>query len=158
MIMSQIPKQDFLILIYLGPFGPLFTKTYDYTNVYFETGEGESTITQIVADWHLDSGIATAQDAAFATEENRIALQGKINFVERQFDQLKVAIIDENGCERYRQTINGPFDSPEMEEASFVAKTLVNPVVSIFKKAKKVFKEEECQRFYSGLVSHPSTE
>lgn len=140
----------------LGPFGPLLTKTYDYTNVYLETGKGDSTITQIVADWDIKDGIATAQDVAFATKENRIALQGKIDFAERQFDQLKVAIIDENGCERYSQTINGPFDSPEMEEASFVAKTIVNPVVRMFKKAQKVFKDEECRPYYSGQVPHPS--
>lgn len=150
---SLVDLGGFLVL---GPFGPLITKTYDYTNVYLETGKGESTITQIVADWHIESGIATAHDVAFATEENRIAFQGKINFIDKQFDQLKMAIIDENGCERYSQTINGPFDTPEMEEVSFVATTIVSPLVGIFKKAVKILTDGECQPFYTGLVPHPS--
>ena len=148
---------DFGGFFLLGPLGPLLTKSYDYTKVYLETGEGQSTITHILGDWQIENGIATTRDVAFATKENRVAIQGEINFVEKQYDQLKVAILDGNGCAKLSQEINGPFSSPEMEEAGLVAKTIVNPVVSLFKKATKVFKEEKCQPFYSGQVLHPSS-
>ncbi len=142
----------------LGPLGPLLTKTYDYSNVVREVGGGESTITKIVADWQIKNGVAIAEDVAFATRENRVAIQGKINLAKSRFEQLEVAIINASGCKEFSQTINGTFDNPEMEEASFVAQTIVNPVLGLIKKTTKVFKQEECKPFYTGQVAHPVAE
>jgi len=142
----------------LGPLGPLLTKSYDYSNVVRHAASGgKSTITKIVADWQIKNGVAKAEDVAFATKKNRVAIQGKIDLAKSRFEQLVVAIIDPNGCKKFSQTINGPFAKPEMEEASFVAKTIVNPVLGLLKKTTKLLKQEECTPFYTGQVAAPTT-
>ena len=43
-----------------------------------------------------------------ATNENRIALQGGLDFVKGRFDDVTVTLIDAKGCAKVRQKISGP--------------------------------------------------
>jgi len=65
---------------FAGPFGPLITKGYDFGSLFLGSG-GSSRIRVIVSDWKVERGIAHAKDVAMATNENRIALVGSLDFV-----------------------------------------------------------------------------
>jgi uncharacterized protein involved in outer membrane biogenesis len=135
-----------------GPFAPLITKGYDFAGLFKGSG-GSSRVRALVSDWKVERGIARAKDVAMATNENRIALTGSLDFVNERFDDVTVAVVDGEGCAKVRQKIRGPFRKPEVEEARFL-QTVAGPVLKLFKQAKKLF-GGQCEVFYAGSVAPP---
>jgi len=135
-----------------GPFAPLITKGYDFAGLFKGSG-GSSRIRALVSDWKVERGIARAKDVAMATNENRIALTGSLDFVNERFDDVTVAVVDGEGCAKVHQKIRGPFRKPEVEEARFL-QTVAGPVLKLFKQAKKLF-GGQCEVFYAGSVAPP---
>jgi AsmA protein len=95
-----------------------------------------------------------ARDVALATGKHRVALQGELDFVNEKFDDVTVALIDAEGCTKVRQTIQGSFQKPEVEQPS-VLKTLTGPVRKLIKLGKELFPGGECEAFYAGSVAAP---
>jgi len=138
---------------FAGPFGPALTKGYGFASV-FQGTEGNSKIRKIVSDWKVERGVAQAKDVAMATNENRIALKGRLDFVNERFDDVTVALIDGTGCAKIRQKIRGPFRKPEVEKAS-VLRSLAEPMLKLFRQTKDLFSEKQCEVFYAGSVAPP---
>jgi len=135
-----------------GPFAPLITKGYDLAGLFKGSG-GSSRIRALVSDWKVERGVARAKDVAMATNENRIALTGGLDFVNERFDDVTVAVVDGKGCVKVRQKIRGPFRKPEVEKARFL-QTVAGPVLKLFKQAKKLL-GGRCEVFYAGSVAPP---
>jgi hypothetical protein len=135
-----------------GPFAPLITKGYDFAGLFKGSG-GSSRIRALVSDWKVERGIARAMDVAMATNENRIALAGSLDFVNERFDDVTVAVVDGKGCATVRQKIRGPFRKPEVEKARYL-QTVAGPVLKLFKQAEKLF-GGGCEMFYAGSVAPP---
>jgi AsmA protein len=98
--------------------------------------------------------VAQAQDVAMATNENRIALIGKLDFVNEQFDDMTMALVDAQGCAKVRQKIRGSFQKPVVEKPS-VFKSLAGPALKLLKKGRDLFPGGECEVFYAGSVAPP---
>ncbi len=143
-------------LFIAGPFGPLLTKGYDVVGAYKGMAGGRSDITELISDWRVRGGVATARDVAFATKSNRIAIRGKMDFIRGEFRNFTVAVLDAGGCAKYRQAIHGSFDNPKVDKVAIVGQTIAGPVISLLKKAKKMVVKTNCRVFYSGSVSHPA--
>ena len=139
-------------LFIAGPFGPLITKGYAFGSLFVGSG-GSSRIRVLVSGWKVERGIAQAKDVAMATNENRIALVGSLDFVNERFNDVTVAVVDGEGCAKVRQKINGPFLKPEVEKVS-VLKTAAGPMLTLLKQAGKVF-GGPCEVFYAGSVAPP---
>jgi len=107
----------------------------------------------LVSGWKVERGIAQAKDVAMATNENRIALVGGLDFVNERFNDVTVAVVDGKGCAKMRQKIHGPFRKPEVEKVS-VLKTAAGPLLSVFKQAGKLL-GGQCEVFYAGSVAPP---
>jgi len=137
---------------FAGPFAPLITKGYNFGSLFLGSG-GSSTIRVLVSDWKVERGIARAKDVAMATNENRIALMGSLDFVNERFNDVTVAVVDGKGCAKVRQKIRGPFRKPEVEKAS-VLQTAAGPVLTLFKQAEKLL-GGQCEVFYAGSVAPP---
>jgi AsmA protein len=116
---------------------------------------GESLITEYVFDWRIDDGVATAKDVAFATRENRMAFDGRLDIANERFADLTGAVLTPGGCAKYTQTIVGPFNKPRVK-AEGVVKSIVKPLSSLLGKAKDVVTVGECRPFYTGSVEHPA--
>jgi len=91
---------------------------------------------------------------ALATSENRIALQGGLDFVNGRFADVIVAMIDAKGCAIVRQAIRGSFGEPVVEKPR-VLKSLAGPVFKLYKQTRGLFPAEPCEAFYSGSVAAP---
>ncbi|MDO9225514.1 MAG: AsmA family protein [Pseudomonadota bacterium] len=139
--------------ILTGPIGLVVTKGYDFARIVQKSG-GRSEIRTFVSDWKMDKGVARAQDVAMATNENRIALRGSLDFANERFAEVTVALIDARGCATLRQTIRGSFQKPVVEKPSTL-KALTGPVLKLFNKARGVFPGGECDVFYAGSVAPP---
>ena len=144
---------DFGAFFFSGPVGLVVTKGYNFANIFRESG-GNSNIRTLVSDWKIERGVARAQDVAMATNENRIALQGGLDFVNERFDDVTIALIDAKGCAMVRQKIHGPFQKPVVEKPNILL-SLAGPTVSLLKKMRSLFPGGKCGVFYAGVVAPP---
>jgi AsmA protein len=140
-------------IFFAGPLGLAVTKGYNFGSLFQGSG-GSSRIGTLVSHWKVQRGVAQAKDVAMATSENRIALQGGLDFVNGRFADVTVAVINAKGCAKVRQRIRGPFGKPEVEPPDLL-KSIAGPVLKLYKKAKGLFPSEPCEVFYSGSVAPP---
>ena len=138
---------------FAGPLGLAVTKGYNFGSIFQGSG-GSSNIRKLFSDWKVERGIAQANDVAMATKENRIALKGRINFVNERFDDVTIALIDARGCARVQQKIHGPFRKPVVEKPS-VLMSLAGPALNLLKEARDIFTGGKCKVFYTGSVPAP---
>ena len=138
---------------FAGPLGLAVTKGYDFASISKGSG-GSSKIRKLVSEWKVERGVAQAQDVAMATNENRIALHGGLDFVNERYDDVTVALIDAEGCAKVRQKIRGPFRKPIVEQPS-VLTSLTGPVLRLLKKGRDLFSGAKCEVFYAGSVTPP---
>lgn len=138
---------------FAGPFGLAVTKGYGFASIFQGSG-GSSRIRKLVSDWKVERGVAQAKDVAMATNENRIALKGRLDFVNERFDDVTVALIDGKGCPKVQQKIRGPFRKPVVEKPS-VLTSLAGPVLKLLKQARELFDGGRCEVFYAGSVAPP---
>ena len=136
-----------------GPIGLAVTKGYNFASIFQGSG-GSSSIGKLFSDWKVERGIAQAKDVAMATKQNRIAFQGRINFVDERFDDVTIALIDARGCARVQQKIRGPFRKPVVEKPN-VLMSLAGPTLNLLKKAKDLITGGKCEAFYTGSVPAP---
>ncbi|KAA3626420.1 MAG: AsmA family protein [Proteobacteria bacterium] len=145
---------DLGALFFAGPVGLTVTKGYNFASI-LQGSEGRSEIRTLVSDWKVEGGAAQSQDVAMATDKNRVALQGGLDFVSERFDAVTVALIDSQGCIRAQQTIHGAFKEPVVEKPSTL-KSLTGPVVKLLKQVGRLFPGGECEVFYAGSVESPN--
>lgn len=137
-----------------GPLGSAALKAYNYGDVYLKTHEGQGIITQFVSQWKIRNGEADTVDCAFATRHNRVALKGRLNLARERYDNITVALLDDKGCAKFKQTISGPFSSPQIGAVNAIG-SIATPILNIFNKAKGLTKAGKCEVFYSGSVQQP---
>lgn len=138
---------------FAGPIGLAVTKGYNFESIFQGSGDSSS-IGKLFSDWKVERGIAQAKDVAMATKQNRIALKGRINFVNESFDDVTIALIDARGCARVQQKIRGPFRKPVVEKPN-VLMSLAGPAFNLLKWARDLFTGEKCEAFYTGSVPAP---
>jgi len=135
---------------FAGPLGLAVTKGYDFARV-FQGAQGTTTIRTLVSQWQVEHGVAHATDVAMATRANRIALQGGLDFVSGQYDELTVAVIDAKGCARVQQKVHGPFMNPVVEAPGTLG-TLTGPTRTLLRQARRLL-GGKCAVFYAGSVA-----
>jgi len=141
---------DVAAFFIVGPLGPVVTKGYNFASI-FQGSKGNTHIRLLVSQWKVADGVAHAQDVAMASKENRLAMKGALDFVNREFDDVTVATLDSSGCARVTQKIRGPFSKPEVTKPNVLV-SLTGPVSSLVSKAKKLM-GAKCEVFYAGLIA-----
>ena len=156
---QEIGLFDLGSIFIVGPFGPLLSKAIDLSGTALGVGRGSSRITRLASDWTLQNGIATTKDVAFATSRHRLAFKGRLDFPAKRFRDFRIGVLDRRGCATFTQTVTGSFRDPQVEKASFLTKTVVNPLVSLFHKGTTAMtgNKPACTPFYRGRVPHPAT-
>jgi len=137
---------------FAGPLGVVITKGYNFASI-FQSSRGSSQIRTLVSKWNIEHGVAQAKDVAMATKENRIALNGELDFVNGRFREVTVALIDAQGCPRVQQKIRGSFSKPEVERPSILT-SLTGPTRKLLRHAESLF-GGHCDVFYAGSVAPP---
>ena len=143
---------DVAAFLFAGPLGLGVTKGYDFARILEGSG-GSTTILTLVSKWQVLHGEAQAKDVVMATQENRVALKGGLNFVNGHFDEVTVALIDAKGCARVQQKIRGPFLNPQVEKPT-VLRALAGPTRGLFTQARSLL-GGQCEVFYAGSIAPP---
>lgn len=133
-----------------GPLGAVVTKGYDFANI-FRGGQGKTRVRILLSNWRVEHGIAHARDVAMATRENRLVMKGALDFVNREFDDVTVAFVDNQGCALVEQKIVGPFSKPEVKKPNVLV-SMMGPVTSLIGKMKKMV-GMKCEVFYQGSIA-----
>lgn len=136
-----------------GPVGLVVTRGYEFTGLLEGSG-GSTTIDQMVSEWTIEDGVAQASDVAFRTPENRLALSGALSFSNYSFKDLRVAVVDSEGCAVVEQQITGPFHEPEIERPNVLV-AVTGPMLDLVERGVQAITNEECETFYAGSVEHP---
>jgi len=156
-VLSSYETSQEFNLVDLGAFfiaGPLSTialKGYRYGDVYSQTRGGQGVITHFISHWKIKDGVADATDCALATRHNRVALTGKLDLVSERYDNVIVALLDDKGCAKFKQSISGSFGSPRIGAVSRI-ESLAGPIFKLYSKAKSFVQGGKCEVFYNGTV------
>ena len=150
---QQFQLVDAAAFFVSGPLGVTITRGYSFTSLFAHTG-GQTQIRELVSKWDFSDGMAKARDVAFSTAKNRIALAGGIDYANSQFQNLKVAVVDPEGCAIVEQEIQGDFQNPSIDTPNFLV-ALAGPVMDIIEQGVSLLTDEECDPFYTGRVAPP---
>lgn len=159
LIMKYQQTQNFNLVdvgafILAGPLGPVFTKGFSFVRLFEESQGGKGVIKKLVSAWTIKNGIAEAIDVAFVTKKQRIAMQGRLDFINEQFIGISVAALDKRGCAVFSEKIHGPFSKPQIEKAN-IFESIAGAVINPLKDTLDFIQDEECTVFYSGSVTQP---
>ncbi|MBP1683341.1 MAG: AsmA family protein, partial [Ignavibacteriaceae bacterium] len=140
---------DLGAVVLAGPVGLAVTKGTDFA-LLLVTNSGESSqITNLVSHWELNDGVFIIKDAAFTTNENRIAAKGLIDFSHDSLN-LTIALLNKYGCSVFSQNLYGNLDSPALGKVKVVG-TILAPVTNLVDDILG----NDCVPFYNGSVNHP---
>ena len=134
-----------------GPLGNVALAGYHYGDFYNQTRGGKGTITQFISHWTIKDGVAEAIDCAFATPHNRVAFKGRLDFVRERYDNVIVALLDDKGCAKFKQSISGSFRKPQISAVN-VSESLAGPFSNLYRKAQRFVQGGKCEVFYYGAV------
>lgn len=144
---------DLGAVLLAGPVGLAATKGYEFSMLGGQTG-GNTRVRNVVSQWKVEKGVAYAKDVALTTQENRLALQGGLDFVSNEYRDVVIALIDANGCAEVRQKFTGPFNKPAADKSQFLVP--VGPFLKLLDKAKTlVAGPGKCEVFYNGTLAPP---
>jgi uncharacterized protein involved in outer membrane biogenesis len=143
---------DFGAFFFAGPLGLAVTKGYNYARI-FEGAEGATAISTLASEWKVEHGVAQATDVAMATQKNRVALRGGLDFVSGRYDHVTVAVIDARGCAIVQQKVDGPFLNPVLEKPNVLG-TLTGPARNLLRQARNLL-GGKCEVIYTGAVAPP---
>ena len=147
---QQFKLVDVAAFFVAGPLGVGITRGYGFASLFAHTGE-QTHIRELVSKWDFADGVAKAQDVAFATAQNRIALNGGLDYANSRFQDLNVAVVDVDGCAVVEQAIHGDFQNPKVDTPNFLV-ALTGPFVDIIERGVGLFTDKECDPFYTGSV------
>jgi AsmA protein len=140
---------------FLGPIGPVITKGSDFAQVYSALQkEKDSEIQKLICSWDIKNGVAEATDVALATKKHRIAMVGKLDFVNEQFLDVTIAVLDSKGCAVVSQEMHGSFSNPEINTMNTI-QALMGPVMGVLDNTTKMLLMKKCKVFYKGSLEHP---
>ena len=137
-----------------GPLSTLAIRGYRAGDLYSRTRGGEGAITHFNSNWKIRRGVAEAVDCALATQHNRVALKGRLNLVSERYENIVVALLDDKGCAKFKQSISGPFRKPGISALS-TAETLAGPFSHLYDKVKRFVQGGKCEVLYNGSVQQP---
>jgi len=145
---------DIGALLFVGPISLIATKGAELATVTRST-DSSTVIRNAIARWKIEKGVAHAVDVALTTNANRLAIRGDLNFVNEQYRDVVVALVDDNGCAKARQKISGPFSKPVVEQSIILVP--LGPLLRLLESAQALLKggPDKCEVFYSGSLTSP---
>jgi AsmA protein len=159
-LLSAIRKGESAFLARMGALllpSPLFTAAAGGLLGPDTEGEKEGEegpVKMLVSHWTIKNGMFEAEDVALATKGHRVALTGRIDLPGGQFDNITVALVDDRGCARAGQTVQGAFRLPRITE-TFTAKGKEPAGETPVREAMEAPPDGECKVFYAGTVPPP---
>lgn len=135
-----------------GPVGLAVTKGSDFVSLAtINLNPNHSTIIkELHTEWKLEDQQLITKDVAFATLQNRVAFDGRIDFAHDSIPGLTIAVVDKNGCSLMDQRLYGKTNALQTGKLN-IAKTLFGSVINFM----NVIVGKDCKPVYTGNVKAP---
>ena len=69
-------------------------------------------------------------------------------------ENLRVAVVDADGCAVVEQQITGPFHDPEIQKPNVLV-AVTGPMLDLVQRGVRAITNRDCDTFYSGSLPHP---
>jgi len=120
---------------------------------------GTTAIEHLHVKIDISKRVAILSDIAVATLKNRVAIKGSTNIVSEKLNNVQIGLLDNKGCAKFSQTIQGTFSKPVIKVDESMVTTVVNTVSSFFGKVANIGGTKKangpCKVFYNGVVKQP---
>lgn len=146
---QELNLLDIGIAVYAGPVALLATKRTNFARIKVTNRKKYSEITNLVSDWKIKNDSLIADDVAFTTENNRIALKGWYSYSADSLD-FSIGLLDRKGCAVLKQNFAGMAVKPEMSGMDLFG-NFMGSDADDGKKTQSI----ECKPFYRGSVVQP---
>jgi uncharacterized protein involved in outer membrane biogenesis len=144
---------NFTAIFLAGPYGAAFANGLDFSHL-LSAYDGEQTeVNQLIADWKIIDGKAICRDVAFSTNKYRIAASGKLDMVNKDYENFTIAMVNKSGCAGFSQTLSGNFRKPVTK--SLMVKGIVFGKTEDMWKVLSLPSRTKCEPIYTGSVKHP---
>lgn len=144
---------NFAAIFLAGPYGSAFANGLDFSSL-LSGYDGERTeIDHLVANWKIIDGKAISEDVAFSTKKYRMALVGKLDMVNKKYEDFTIAMVNKSGCAGFSQTLSGSFNKPKT--SSFMVQGVVFGPSKDMWKVLSLPSRSKCEPIYSGSIKHP---
>ncbi len=139
-------------ILIAGPVGLAVTKGTDFVSLAtINLNPNHHTfIKELHTTWELGDGQLITKDVAFATLQNRVAFDGRIDFAHDSIPGLTIAVVDKNGCSLMDQKLYGKTTDLKTGKLN-IAKTLFGSVINFV----NVIVGKDCKPVYTGSVQPP---
>ncbi|HEY9113364.1 MAG TPA: AsmA family protein [Bacteroidales bacterium] len=74
---------------------------------------------KFISKWKFNNGKAIAEDVAFSDGKYRIAVSGALDFLNSDYENLAISLLNVSGCPVLSQQINNSFDDATLQMVSF---------------------------------------
>ncbi|MEX0963290.1 MAG: hypothetical protein WDZ52_04495 [Pseudohongiellaceae bacterium] len=91
---------------------------------------------------------------ALATPRRRIALTGNLDFVQNSFEDIKLVLLNPDGCMLVEQQIGGSSQHSGISPPN-IFYTLLGPVVNLLERGQQFLTGRDCEVVYTGTVAAP---
>jgi len=149
---QQYNLVDTAAYFFIGPLAASATKGVDVANVAKELkkpGTTSTRLSRLVSSWNIAQGGATAQDVALETTRYRLALQGRVDLVKREFNKVRIGVVNDKGCAIATQGLDGPFAAPRTDKLNILFQ-LARPLLGVLSKPAMLLSKADCEPFYKG--------
>jgi AsmA protein len=143
---------DIGAVLIAGPVGLAVTKGSDFVSLATVNlkPNHHTLIKELNTTWTLQDRQLITKDVAFATFQNRIAFNGRIDFARDSIPGLTIAVIDKNGCSLMDQKLYGKTNNLKTGKLN-ITKTLFGSVINFM----NVIVGKDCKPVYTGKVEAP---
>jgi uncharacterized protein involved in outer membrane biogenesis len=130
-----------------GPMGAVFTNENSLTPLLTNDSGDSLLAKKFISKWEFREGFAYANDVAFSDGKYRVAVTGKIDFINKSYINFFVSLLNVSGCPVIGQQIKGNFLQPEVIAVSNIdSKMSLNEALT---------SRENCTSAYTGSISSP---
>jgi AsmA protein len=139
-------------ILIAGPVGLAVTKGTDFVSLATINlnPKHHTFIKELHTTWRLKDRQLITKDVAFATLQNRVAFDGRIDFARDSIPGLTIAVVDKNGCSLMDQKLYGKTSDLKTGKLN-IAKTLFGSVINFV----NVIVGKDCKPVYTGRVKPP---
>lgn len=139
----------------LGPIGLLYTSAGSLGVTLNGFRGGETKFTQINTTLNIKDDLVSLNDVAFATQENLVAVAGKVNLKSKTFEDIVISIVDEEYCPRLQQSLSGTFDNPDYSKTMAFLDSATAPLANLTNSTLSIVGVKACKPAYQGVVKFP---
>ena len=94
-----------------GPLGAIFLNNKALAKLLANNSGDSMVARHFISNWKFENGNALADDVAFSDNKYRFAVSGKLNCLEKSYQNFDISLLNKSGCAIITQQLKGDFQT-----------------------------------------------